>query len=85
LPVIEAMACGCPVITSTRGSLGQVAGNAAFIVNPESVDEISDAIIRLENDEPLRQLLVKKGLERAQQFSWRKAALEMLNVFKQVV
>ncbi len=85
LPVIEAMACGCPVITSTRGSLGQVAGNAAFIVNPESVDEISDAILRLENDEPLRQLLVKKGLERAQQFSWRKAALEMLNVFKQVV
>ncbi|MDA8405834.1 MAG: glycosyltransferase family 1 protein [Deltaproteobacteria bacterium] len=85
LPVIEAMACGCPVITSTRGSLGQVAGNAALIVNPESVDEISDAILILENDEPLRQSLIKKGSERAQQFSWEKAALEMLKVFEQVL
>lgn len=85
LPVIEAMACGCPVITSSRGSLGQVAGNAALIVNPESVDEISDAILVLENDEPLRQSLIKKGFERAKQFSWEKAALEMLNVFEQVL
>jgi glycosyltransferase involved in cell wall biosynthesis len=85
LPVLEAMACGCPVITSTRGSLGQVAGNAALIVNPESVGEISDAILRLNNDESLRQSFVRKGFKRAQQFSWRKAALEMLNVFEQVV
>ena len=85
LPVVEAMACGCPVITSTRGSLAEVAGNAALIVNPESTDEISHAIIELENHELLRQSLIKKGFERAQQFCWRKAALEMLNVFKQVV
>lgn len=85
LPVIEAMACGCPVITSTRGSLGQVAGKAALIVDPENVAEITEAMRRIENDDLLRQSLIHKGLKRAQQFSWKKTASEMLNVFKRIV
>ncbi|MGC8658117.1 MAG: glycosyltransferase family 4 protein [Desulfomonilaceae bacterium] len=85
LPVVEAMACGCPVITSTRGSLGQVAGNAAMIVDPEDVTQIADAMRKIEIDDLLRQSLIEKGLKRAEQFSWEKTASKMLDVFREVV
>lgn len=82
LPVIEAMASRCPVITSTRGSLAEVSGDSALIVNPENVDEIANAMVRLENDDSLRQSLIKTGFQRAQRFSWTKAAMEILKVSK---
>ena len=80
LPVIEAMACGCPVIASEKGSLGEVSGNCALSVNPESVEEISRAILALEKDDSLRKFLIEKGLKRAGEFSWDKAATQIIEI-----
>jgi glycosyltransferase involved in cell wall biosynthesis len=66
IPVVEAMACGTPVITSTVTSLPEVAGDAALLVNPQSIDEMADAMARVESSAQLRQTLVARGFERAQ-------------------
>jgi glycosyltransferase involved in cell wall biosynthesis len=74
LPVLEAMARGVPVATSARGSLREVAGDAALLFDPEDVDAIQEAIVTLLGDERLRDELRKKGRERAAQFTWAKTA-----------
>ncbi len=80
LPPLEAMACGTPVITTGMGSLPEVVGDAAlFVKNPEDVDEISEKMLRVLNDEQLKNMLIKKGLEQAQKFSWQKTAEKTLN------
>jgi glycosyltransferase involved in cell wall biosynthesis len=73
-PVLEAMACGTPVITSNLSSLPEVAKDAAILVNPYSVAEITDAMQQVGNDEGLRSHLRSAGLARASQFSWQKTA-----------
>jgi glycosyltransferase involved in cell wall biosynthesis len=85
LPPLEAMACGCPVIVSNVASLPEVCGNAAYHVNPYSVENIAEGIQRILTDEGLRQSLIKKGLERAKLFSWENAAREHLEVFEKVL
>lgn len=70
LPVIEAMACGTPVLTSNSTSLGEIAGNAALLVDPTNMNEITSAIEQLIDDEILRKDLIQKGLERAKCYSW---------------
>lgn len=70
LPVIEAMSCGTAVITSNTTSLPEIAGNAAILVNPESIDEISAAIQNLYFNQDLRSKLIEKGLTQAQKYSW---------------
>lgn len=84
LPVVEAMACGVPVLTSNTTSLPEVAGDAALLVNPESVDEIRAGIERLVNDEGLRSELIAKGLERAKLFSWDAVAARVQAVLDEV-
>ncbi|MSS73735.1 MAG: glycosyltransferase family 1 protein [Candidatus Latescibacteria bacterium] len=84
LPVIEAMACGAPVITSDNSSLKEVAGDAALLVDPEDVDAISGAMRRVREDENLRADLRRRGLARAAQFSWEEAARQTLKVYEQV-
>jgi glycosyltransferase involved in cell wall biosynthesis len=84
LPVLEAMACGAPVVTSTSSSLPEVAGDAALMVDPHSVDELAHAIERLLDDEALRADLVRRGRERASLFSWDQTALETLAVFRKL-
>jgi len=84
LPVIEAMSCGCPVIASDKGSLGEVSGNCALTVNPESTEEISEAILALEKDDSLREFLIEKGLKRAGEFSWDKSATKIIKILHQV-
>jgi glycosyltransferase involved in cell wall biosynthesis len=81
MPPVEAMACGCPVICSDRGSLGEVVGDAAMIVQPENPDSIRNAILNFYNSESLRSEYIRKGLERAAQYSWEKAARETLAVY----
>jgi glycosyltransferase involved in cell wall biosynthesis len=82
LPPLEAMACGTPVVTSNAGSLPEVVGDAALLVNPESEEEIYSAMKRLLSDKELRKNLIKKGFERVKLFSWEKAAGETLQIYK---
>ncbi len=70
IPVLEAMAHSVPVLTSNRSALCEVAGTAALLVNPESVDEIADGLLQLVEDEPLRIDLGLQGLRRSQEFRW---------------
>jgi glycosyltransferase involved in cell wall biosynthesis len=74
LPILEAMARGVPVATSSRGSLGEVAGDAALLFDPDDERSIADAVERLLRDEELAASLRSAGLERAGQFSWEAAA-----------
>ena len=74
MPVVEAMACGVPVLTSTVSSLPEVAGDAALLVDPANVDALSDGLRRLAEDGALRQDLATKGSARAKQYSWDRAA-----------
>ncbi len=81
LPVLEAMAVGTPVITSTTTSLPEVAGDAALLVDPSDTGAITSALSTLLSDEVLRTSLIKKGLERVNEFSYQKAAEETLTFF----
>jgi glycosyltransferase involved in cell wall biosynthesis len=80
IPVLEAGACGVPVITSNTSSLPEVAGDAALLVDPHDVDAIAEAMHRLVTDEALRTELARRGLENVQRFSWEKCARETLAV-----
>jgi len=80
LPVLEAMACGCPVITANVSSLPEIAGNAALLVDPNDVDKISQAMERLLHDDALYDELKAKGIARAEGFSWEQAAEELLDL-----
>ena len=82
LPVLEAMACGCPVITSNTSSMPEVAGDAALLVDPCVVDDIEDAICKLTNDPALCAELSAKGIQRASEFSWRRTAQQTLDVYR---
>jgi len=80
LPVLEAMSVGTPVVTSDRGSLKEVAGDAAIIVNPESVDSIMAGIKTALGDKS--HTLIEQGITQAAKFSWDKTARQTLNIYK---
>lgn len=80
-PVLEAMSCGTPVVTSNTSSLPEIAGEAALLVDPRNPEEIADAVQKLLADGPLRSVLSSRGLVHAQRFTWEKAAKETLKVF----
>lgn len=84
MPVLEAMACGTPVITSSTTSLPEVAGDAALLVDPEDVGALADAIVRVTEDAGLREVLRPAGLERVKLFSWRRAAERTLALYRAV-
>lgn len=81
LPPLEAMACGCPVITSNTSSLPEVCGDAAYYIDPWSRESIAEAIHRIITDENLRKHLIERGTERSRLFSWEKSARELLDIF----
>ncbi len=85
IPVLEAMACGAPVITSDRSSLPEVAGDAALLVDPTSVDAIARAMVRVVNDPELRRDLAARGIARSSLFHWETSARQTLDVYRQVV
>ncbi len=84
LPVLEAMACGTPVITSSTSSMPEVAGKAALCVNPESVGEIAEAMTGLVEDEQLRENLSMAGRARAAQFTWANTAKMTAAAYREV-
>ena len=74
IPILEAMRCGCPVITSNCTAMPEVAGEAAILVDPFNIEDIKNAMIIVEKDNDLRVKLSKKGLIHSQNFSWNKTA-----------
>lgn len=82
IPVLEAMACGTPVIVSKVSSLPEVAGEAGLLIDPNSTDQIIQAIKTVSTDRRLRKRLSKKGLERVQKFSWKKMAEKVIAVLE---
>lgn len=80
-PPLEAMACGCPVLCSTRGALGEIVGEAAATVNPEDVPALKTQLAALASDPALRARLRMTGLERAQRFQWQRTAALTLEVY----
>jgi glycosyltransferase involved in cell wall biosynthesis len=82
LPVVEAMSAGAPVVTSDTSSLPEVAGGAAILVDPESVDEIADALARVLTEPGLADDLRQRGLQRAATFTWAATARATLDVYR---
>lgn len=80
LPVLEAMSCGVPVLTSNVSSLPEVAGDAAILVDPHRSDDIADGLMQLAGNDELRYRLVGRGYEQVQNFSWNKAANMVLEI-----
>lgn len=79
IPIVEAMACGCPVVTSTTGACPEVAGGAAILVDPDDVEGLSTAMERLSFDDSLVAGLRQLGLRRAAEFSWTESARTLLS------
>lgn len=82
LPILEAMACGTPVIASDASSLPEVSGEAALQLSPSDENAWAAALLRLLTDENLQQRLIQAGLERASRFSWHNAARQLLGIYK---
>jgi glycosyltransferase involved in cell wall biosynthesis len=85
LPVVEAMACGCPVACSNTTATAEVAGDAALTFDPSDPEAIAEAIFRVLTDSGLRAKLIEKGLLRSQKFSWENTARGTLDVYERVV
>ena len=84
LPILEAMACGCPVICSNVASMPEVAGDAAVLFDPRNADDLAMAIDHVAGDPGARRRLIQKGFDRAASFTWRKTAERTLDVFSRV-
>jgi glycosyltransferase involved in cell wall biosynthesis len=85
LPILEAMNAGTPVITSGRGAMAEVAGDAAILVDPGSPDELATAMTHVEDDPEIREELSMAGRRRAGEFSWKRTAVETVNVYEKVL
>lgn len=85
IPLLEAFACGCPVVSSNAGSLPEVGGDACLYFDPKSINDIGNKISEVLNDNKLRSQMVKKGEQRYKQFSWEKLGEQTLNVYKDAV
>jgi len=84
LPIVEAMACNCPVICSNSASMPEVAGDAAILIDPLRTDELALAIETIVHDTKMRNNLAKKGIQQAAGFTWDTTARQTLDVFKKV-
>ena len=83
IPILEAMACGIPVITSNISSMPEVAGNAAVLVNPYETNEIAAAMQRICSNRDLRKDLIAKGSKNVKRFNWEKTAEKTLSVYEE--
>jgi glycosyltransferase involved in cell wall biosynthesis len=83
LPILEAQACGCPVITSNVSSCPEVAGEGALYVDPRNIDEIAQSMLRIAKDKKLKQSLIAAGMKNCRRFTWEKTARGILDVFNE--
>jgi glycosyltransferase involved in cell wall biosynthesis len=84
LPVLEAMACGAPVVCSNASSLPEVAGDAALLVDPHDTDALTQALVRTLEDADLRREMIARGFAQAARFTWEQAARQLLAAFDAV-
>ncbi len=84
MPILEAMAAGVPVIAGNRSALPEVSGDAAELVDPESVEQLAAALVRLATDEERRRELIARGRERARQFTWESAVEKTYAVYREL-
>lgn len=85
LPVLEAMACGTPVVTSKKASLPEIAGKAAVFIDPYDINDITNGLIVAIDDGDLREDLIARGLKQAKKFSWEKVANETYKVYQEII
>ena len=85
LPVAEAMACGCPVITSNTSSLPEVGGKAAVYVNPLSIESIVKGLEKVLEDKNLQKKMIKEGLKQSRKFNWEKSAEQTIKIYQDLV
>ena len=85
IPILEAMSCGVPVITSNVTSMPEVGGDAVYYVDPRSVDSIAKGMLEIARDETLRQNLIRKGFEQAMKFSWDQTAIRLWNSIESTI
>jgi glycosyltransferase involved in cell wall biosynthesis len=84
MPVIEAMACGVPVITSAISSLPEIAGHAAMLTDPLDTQTLTAAILKLSSDESLRRQKIEEGFTNVKRFSWDRSAERVLSLYEEV-
>jgi glycosyltransferase involved in cell wall biosynthesis len=84
IPMLEAMACGVPVITSNTSSMPEIAGDGAVIIDPFKPEEITRAMLDLTTNSALRSSLIPKGLERAKLFTWKRMAEDVLKIYQEI-
>lgn len=84
IPMLEAMRCGVAVITSNTSSMPEIAGDSAYIIDPFKPEEITEGIVKLLNDNALRESLIEKGFKQAKKFSWENMAKDVLNLYDEV-
>lgn len=84
IPILEAMACGCPIITSNTSAIPEIAGTGALLVDPFSVEDIAKMIEQLFSNSDLAQKQIEYGLERVKNFSWTNTAKELMALYKEV-
>jgi glycosyltransferase involved in cell wall biosynthesis len=85
LPLVEAMACGVPIVAANTSSVPEVVGDAALLVPPTQPEAFAEAILRVRSDKDLRRAMIEKGLRRAACFGWDKAARQLLQCLRKVV
>ena len=85
IPMLEAMACGVPVITSNTSSMPEVAGDAALLTDPFKPEEIADAMIELLNNISLQNSLIEKGYVQSAKFTWKAMATQMLSEYNNII
>lgn len=84
IPILEAMACGTPIITSNSSAMPEIAGNGACLIDPFRAETITDALLRYEEDPDYYQQQIAYGLERVKSFSWTKTAENMLDIYQKI-
>ncbi|MBD3330159.1 glycosyltransferase [Candidatus Peregrinibacteria bacterium] len=84
IPPLEAMKCGCPVISSHISSMKEVVGQAGLIIDPKNINDVASAMIKLSKNKKLRDKLIKRGFAQSKKFNWEKSAKKMLNIFKEI-
>jgi len=82
--LVEALACGCPVVTSNVTCMPEVVGDAGILIDPYDVNSLAEGMYRVLTDKELREDLRKKSLQRAKLFSWEKCAMETLKVYEEL-